>query len=112
MNKEPPSNNRLLTPRSINEAIHYQEDAVVSRELIQKTTGTVTLFAFDKNQGLSEHTAPYDAFVMITDGRAEITVSGVKHELKAGEMLLMPANSPHALKAIEPFKMVLTMIKS
>ena len=112
MNKEPPSNNRLLTPRSINDAIQYQEDAVVSRELIRKTTGTVTLFAFDKNQGLSEHTAPYDALVMITDGRAEITVSGVKHELKAGEMLLMPANSPHALQAIEPFKMVLTMIKS
>ena len=112
MDKEPPSNNRLLTPRSINGAIQYQEDAVVSRELIQKTTGTVTLFAFDQHQGLSEHTAPYDALVMITDGRAEITVSGVKHELKAGEMLLMPANSPHALKAIEPFKMVLTMIRS
>lgn len=112
MNKEPPSHNKFMTPRSINEAIQYQEDAVVSREIIQKTTGTVTLFAFDKNQGLSEHTAPYDALVMITDGQAEITVSGVKHELKAGEMLLMPANSPHALKAIEPFKMVLTMIKS
>ncbi len=112
MNKEQSSNNRLMTPRSINDAIHYQEDAVVSRELIQKRTGTVTLFAFDKNQGLSEHTAPYDAFVIITDGQAEITVSGVKHELKAGEMLLMPANSPHALQAIEPFKMVLTMIKS
>lgn len=112
MNKEPQSSNRFLTPRSINEAIQYQEDAVVSRELIQKTTGTVTLFAFDKNQGLSEHSAPYDALVMITDGQAEITVSGVKHELKAGDLLLMPANSPHALKAIEPFKMVLTMIKS
>jgi len=101
-----------MSPRSINDSINYQEDAVVSRELIRKATGTVTLFAFDKNQGLSEHTAPYDAFVMITDGQAEITVSGVKHELKAGEMLLMPANSPHALKALEPFKMVLTMIKS
>jgi quercetin dioxygenase-like cupin family protein len=112
MNKEQPSNNRLMTPQSINDSIHYQEDAVVSRELIHKTTGTVTLFAFAKNQGLSEHTAPYDAFVMITDGQAEITVSGVKYELKAGEMLLMPANSPHALQAIEPFKMVLTMIKS
>ncbi len=112
MNKEQPSNNRLMTPQSINDALHYQEDSVVSRELIQKTTGTVTVFAFDKNQGLSEHTAPYDALVMITDGQAEITVSGVKHELKAGDMLLMPANSPHALKAIEPFKMVLIMIKS
>ncbi len=112
MNIEQSSNNRLLTPRLINDILQYQEDAVVSRELIQKTTGTVTLFAFDKNQGLSEHTAPYDALVMITDGRAEITVSGVTHELKAGEMLLMPANSPHALRALEPFKMVLTMIKS
>ena len=112
MNQEQPSNKRLMTPQSIKDAIHYQEDSVVSRELIRKTTGTITLFAFDKNQGLSEHTAPYDALVMITDGQAEIIVSGVKHEMKAGEMLLMPANSPHALKAIEPFKMVLTMIKS
>ncbi len=112
MNKEAPSNNKFITPRSINDTLQYQEDAVVSRELIQKPGGTITLFAFDKHQGLSEHTAPYDAFVMLTEGRAEITVSGVKHELKAGEMLLMPANSPHALRAIEPFKMVLTMIKS
>jgi len=112
MNKEQASNNRLMSPRSINDFINYQEDAVVSRELIRKATGIVTLFAFDKNQGLSEHTAPYDALVMITDGQAEITVSGVKHEIKAGEMLLMPANSPHALKALEPFRMVLTMIKS
>jgi len=112
MNKEQPSNKGLMTPRSINEAIHYQEDSVVSRELIRKTTGTITLFAFDKNQGLSEHTAPYDAFVMITDGQAEVTVSGVKHAMKAGDILLLPANSPHALRAIEPFKMVLTMIKS
>ncbi len=103
---------KAVTPQSINDAIQYQEDAVVSRELIQKTTGTVTLFAFDKHQGLREHTAPYDALVMITDGQAEITVSGVIYELKAGDMLLMPANSLHAIKAIEPFKMVLTMIKS
>ena len=112
MNKEQPSNKKLMTPQSINDAIQYQEDSVVSRELIHKTTGTITLFAFDKNQGLSEHTAPYDAFVMITDGQAEIIVSGVKLEMNAGEMLLMPAHSPHSLKAIERFKMVLTMIKS
>ena len=112
MNIEQPSNKSLMTPRPVNDAINYQEDSVVSRELIHKTTSTITLFAFDKNQGLSEHTAPYDAFVIITDGRAEIIVSGVKHEVKAGDMLLMPANSPHALTAIEPFKMVLTMIKS
>ncbi len=112
MNQEQPSNKRFMTPRSINDALHYQEDAVVSRELIHKTTGTVTLFAFDTNQGLSEHTAPYDAFIMITDGQAEVTVSGVKHEMKAGDMILLPANSPHALQAIKPFKMVLTMMKS
>lgn len=112
MNQEQPLNNRLMTPRSINAFISYQEDSVVSRELIHKSTGSVTLFAFDKNQGLSEHMTPYDALVMITDGQAEITVSGVKHEIKAGDILLMPASSPHALKAIEPFKMVLIMIKS
>ncbi len=112
MNKEQPSDKGVMTPRSINDAVHYQEDSVVSRELIRKTTGTITLFAFDKNQGLSEHTAPYDAFVMITDGRAQVTVSGITHEMRAGDMLLLPANSPHALQAIEPFKMVLTMMKS
>ena len=112
MNQEQPSNNRLMTPRSINGFISYQEDSVVSRELIHKSAGSVTLFAFDKNQGLSEHSTPYDALVMITDGQAEITVSGIKHEIKAGDILLMPASSPHALKAIEPFKMVLIMIKS
>ena len=112
MNQEQPSNKRLMTPRSINDSLSYQEDSVVSRELIHTSTGSVTLFAFDKNQGLSEHTTPYDALVMITDGQAEVTVSGVKHEIKAGDMLLMPASSPHALKAIEPFKMVLIMIKS
>lgn len=78
---------------------------------MNKTAGTVTLFAFDKNQGLSEHTAPYDALVIVTDGLAEITVSGAKNELKAGEMLFMPAKSPHSLKAIQPFKMILIMIK-
>lgn len=85
--------------------------SVVSKEIINKPTGTVTLFAFDKGQGLSEHTAPYDALVIITEGEAEIIVSGVKHLVKAGEMLLMPANATHALKAVEPFKMMLTMIK-
>lgn len=85
--------------------------SVVSKEIINKPTGTVTLFAFDKGQGFSEHTAPYDALVIITEGEAEIIVSGVKHLVKAGEMLLMPANATHALKAVEPFKMMLTMIK-
>lgn len=107
-----PLHQRFLTPQAINDAIQYQEDAVVSRELIHQPTGTITLFAFDVQQGLSEHTAPYDAFILVTDGRAEIRVAGVTHEVKAGEILLLPANSPHALLALEPFKMLLTMIKS
>jgi len=101
-------NNQKLS----NESIQYQEGSVVSREIVNKPTGTVTHFAFDKDQGLSEHTTPYDALVMVTDGLAEITVSGVKSIIKAGEMLLMPGNEPHALKAVEKFKMVLIMIKS
>lgn len=101
----------MTSPKNINLTINYQENSVVSKEIVNKPTGTVTLFAFDKGQGLSEHTAPYDAFIMITDGVAEISVSGAKYEVKAGEMLLIPASSPHALKAFQSFKMVLTMIK-
>ena len=102
----------MVKPQIINQIIKIQGGSVVSKEIINKPTGTITLFAFDKGQGLSEHTAPYDALVIITEGIAEITISGVKHEVKSGEMLLMPANSPHFLKAIKPFKMILTMIKS
>jgi quercetin dioxygenase-like cupin family protein len=91
--------------------IAYQEESVVSRTLIDKKAGTVTLFAFDEQQGLSEHTAPYDALVQIIDGEAEITVSGKTHHLKEGEMIMMPANKPHAIKAVKRFKMLLTMIK-
>ena len=76
-----------------------------------KNTGTVTLFAFDKSQGLSEHTAPFDALVYILDGKAEITISGKSSDVKAGQAIIMPANKPHALKAIERFKMMLVMIK-
>lgn len=96
----------------MNQTIQYQKDSVVSKEIVNRPQGTVTLFAFDKGQGLSEHSAPYKAFVTILDGVAEITVSGVKHEVKTGEMLPMPANAPHILRAIEPFKMMLTMVKS
>ena len=92
--------------------IEYQEGSVVSREIIKKDTGTVTIFAFDKGEGLSEHTAPFDAMVQIIDGKAEITISGNKNVLEAGEMIIMPANEPHALKALEKYKMVLTMIRS
>ena len=92
--------------------VSYQQDAVVSRTLVDKKVGTVTLFAFDKGQGLSEHTTPFDAFVEILDGEGEIIISGASHHVKTGEMILMPANEPHALKAVERFKMMLTMIKS
>lgn len=94
------------------ELMEYQEGAVVSREIIRKDTGTVTIFAFDKGEGLSEHTAPFDAMVQIIDGKAEIIISGKSNIVKAGEMIIMPANDPHALNALERFKMVLTMIKS
>ena len=90
----------------------YQEGSIVSRTIIDKKTGTVTFFAFDKGQGLSEHTAPFDALVYLLDGEAEIVISGKPFRLKAGEMLIMPANDPHALKAIKRFKMILTMIRS
>ncbi len=92
--------------------IDYQEKSVVSREIIRKDTGTVTIFAFDKGEGLSEHTAPFDAMVQIIDGKAEITISGERNLLSKGDMIIMPANEPHALKAIEKYKMILTMIRS
>lgn len=91
--------------------LDYQAGAVVSRTIIDKKTGTVTLFAFDKGEGLSEHTAPFDAMVYILDGLAEITISGKPYTLSAGEMIIMPADEPHALRAFERFKMVLTMIR-
>ena len=92
--------------------IDYQAGAVVSKEISKKPTGTITLFAFDKGQGLSEHTAPFDASVVIVDGQAEIMISGERHQVKAGEMIVMPANHPHALQAKERFKMLLIMIRS
>jgi len=101
----------MNTPQNINQSINYQDVSIVSKEIISKSTGTITLFAFDKGQGLSEHTAPFDALVVITEGSAEVILSGVKYKLKTGEMILMPANIPHALKANKAFKMILTMIK-
>ena len=79
--------------------VEYQTGSVVSRAIIQKKTGTVTLFAFDEGQGLSEHTAPFDALVCLLDGEAQVIISGSAHVLKSGEMIIMPANEPHALKA-------------
>jgi len=90
----------------------YQTDSVVSRTLINKKTGTVTLFAFDEGQGLSEHTAPFDALVLLLDGEAEIAISGKPLRVKEGEIVIMPANQPHSLKAVKKFKMILVMIRS
>ena len=92
--------------------VDYQEGAVVSRTLIDKKAGTITAFAFDEGQGLSEHIAPYDALINILDGEAEIVISGKAYQVKTGEMLILPANKPHALKATQKFKMVLTMIRA
>ncbi|OGN97261.1 MAG: cupin [Chloroflexi bacterium RBG_13_51_36] len=90
----------------------YQEGSVVSRTIIDKKTGTVTFFAFAEGQGLSEHTAPFDALVYLIEGEAEIVISGKPIRVKGGEVVIMPANQPHALQAIRNFKMILTMIRS
>ena len=103
-----------LFAKTLNAAdlIEYQEGSVVSREILKKDTGTVTVFAFDKGQGLSEHTVPFDAMVCIIDGTAKISISGKDNIVKKGELIIMPANEPHALDAVEQFKMMLVMIKS
>jgi len=92
--------------------VDYQEGSIVSREIAKKSTGTITVFAFDKAQSLSEHTAPFDAFVQVLDGEAQITISGRPLSLKRGEMVIMPANEPHSVKAQVRFKMLLVMIRS
>jgi len=94
------------------ELVSYQEGAVVSRTLVSQKAGTVTLFAFDAGQELSEHTAPYDALVQVLDGETEISIAGQPYRLTAGEAIIMPANDPHAVKALTQFKMMLTMIRS
>jgi quercetin dioxygenase-like cupin family protein len=92
--------------------VEYQSGSVVSRTLIKKSAGTVTAFAFDAGEGLSEHTAPYDALVLGVDGEAEITVAGVAHRVSVGQLLKLPAGQPHAVKAVTPFKMLLVMIRA
>ena len=98
-------------PVSLADLIDYQEGSVVSRTIVDKEAGTITLFAFDEGQGLSEHTAPFDALVYGLDGEVEVTISGKAVRLENGEMVIMPANKPHALKATKRFKMLLAMIK-
>ncbi|HLB28084.1 MAG: cupin [Chloroflexi bacterium RBG_16_51_9] len=100
---------KVINPK---ELVSYQTGAVVSRTVIDKKTGTCTLFAFDAGQGLSEHTAPFDALVYLLDGEAEITISGTPFHLKNGDAIIMPADKPHALKAVKQFKMMLVMIKN
>ncbi|OPY34492.1 MAG: Cupin domain protein [Methanomassiliicoccales archaeon PtaU1.Bin124] len=107
--KRPDLRGKALVTKDL---LNYQEGAVVSRTLIDKKVGTLTVFSFDEGQGLSEHTAPYDATVMVLDGQVEITVSGNKSVLEEGEMMIMPANEPHALRALKPFKMMLIMIRA
>ncbi len=96
----------------LNESLTYQSGAVVSKVLLKKGSGNITLFAFDKGEGLSEHTAPFDAFVHLIDGEAEITILDRQYLLGAGEAIIMPAGQPHSLKAMTAFKMILVMIKS
>jgi len=104
--------NLLAETLNMKELADYQQGAVVSKEILKKDTGTVTVFAFDQGQGLSEHTAPFDALVAILDGTAEIIISGKSHTVSEGDMIIMPADEPHALKANERFKMMLVMIRS
>ncbi len=115
MKPETPSKPKGLPGAQVaraSELVSYQDGAVVSREIVKKTAGSVTIFAFDEGQGLSEHTAPFDALVQVVEGETEITISGQLHRLQGGEMILMPAQQPHALKALQRFKMILTMIRS
>jgi quercetin dioxygenase-like cupin family protein len=102
----------MVEVNRLDELVRYQEGSVVSRTIIDKKTGTVTLFAFDEDEGLSEHTTPYDALVYVYDGRAEITISGDPHEVGKGCTIVMPGDEPHALRALTPFKMMLVMIRA
>ena len=100
-----------LKASSLADMVEYQQDAVVSKTILKKKTGTVTLFAFDEGQGLSEHTAPFDAMVQVLDGEVEITIAGKPYSLTTGDFIVMPADVPHALKGVKKFKMMLTMIR-
>jgi quercetin dioxygenase-like cupin family protein len=97
---------------NIADLVQYQKDSVVSRTLVKREKGTITLFAFDKENALSEHTAPFDALVHVLDGEAEIKIDGKPHTVKEGEAIILPAGHPHALRAVTAFKMILTMIRS
>jgi quercetin dioxygenase-like cupin family protein len=114
MAKENPKDSIEMTPnvQNLKNLISYQKGSVVSRSLIKKESGNITLFAFDKGENLSEHTSPYDAMVYLCDGEAEIKISGNIFNVKDGDMIILPANEPHALKAVSRFIMLLIMLKS
>ena len=97
---------------TLSDLVAYNEGSVVSKTLIDKKIGTVTVFSFGAGQGLSEHTVPYDAFVQIVDGEAQVTINGEPHTVSAGQMIIMPANIPHEMKAVKPYKMLLVMIRA
>ncbi len=97
---------------TLSDLVSYQDGSVVSKTLIDKKIGTVTMFSFGEGQGLSEHTVPYDAFVQVVDGEAEVIINGAPHIVAAGQIIIMPANIPHELKAVKPFKMLLVMIRA
>ncbi len=99
-------------PFAIKNTINYAEGAIVSKTIIKKPAGTITLFAFDVGEELSEHATPYDALVQVYDGEAQITIGGIPHTVSKSQSIIMPANIPHAVKAKERFKMMLTMIKN
>jgi len=110
--KKEAAQNLIGRPLNLETLVQYQPGAVVSKTVLEKKTGTVTLFAFDEGQGLSEHTAPFDALAYLLDGEAEVTISGQPQRVVRGEMIIMPANQPHALRAVKAFKMALVMIRS
>lgn len=120
--RESQQRNRTMSPKNSNEpvgkvmdlttTIQYQQGSVVSKTLIDAGTATVTLFAFDESQGLSEHTVPFDALATVLDGEAEITISGERHSVKAGQLIIMPAGEPHSVRAPARFKMMLVMVKA
>ena len=99
-------------PKVLSELVGYQEDSIVSRILLQDEAGTVTVFAFDEGQALSEHTVPFNAFIQVLDGMAEVIIGGKASNVKTGEIILMPGNVPHRVNAPQNFKMLLTMIKT
>jgi len=107
-----PDNPLAGTVLTLNDLVAYQDGAVVSRTVVDRKIGTITLFAFAVGQGLSEHTAPFDAVVQVLDGEACVTIGGVEHTVRAGQLLIMPANVAHALRALQPFKMMLVMIRA